>query len=83
MIEWNNYDKAVIISSDGDFFSLVQHLFALNKLETVLSPDERNCSTLLKRAAEYRIRYMYNLEQKLSYKRKAPLKDGTLRGTSH
>ena len=33
------YDRAVIITSDGDFASLVAHLRERNKLLTVLSPE--------------------------------------------
>ena len=69
MIEWNNFDKAIIISSDGDFYSLVDHLYTNGKLETVLSPDKKNCSTLLKRTAKEKIRFMDNLRQKLEYKK--------------
>ena len=47
-LELNDYDKAVIVSSDGDFYSLVQYLYDNNKLEVVLSPDIKNCSSLLK-----------------------------------
>jgi uncharacterized LabA/DUF88 family protein len=69
MIEWANFDKAIIVSSDGDFYSLVEHLHTHNKLETVLSPDENNCSTLLKKSAKEKIRFMANLRQKLEYKK--------------
>ncbi len=68
MIKWNEYNKAIIISSDGDFYSLVGHLYNEDKLETVLSPDEENCSTLLTQTAKEKIRFMYNQRQKLEYK---------------
>ena len=68
-LEINEYDKAVIVSSDGDFYSLVAHLYEQNKLETVLSPDKKNCSRLLWQAAKERIRYMDNLKQRLEYKK--------------
>ncbi len=38
MKEMNNYDKAVIVSGDGDFFSLVEFLASSNKLLKVLTP---------------------------------------------
>jgi uncharacterized LabA/DUF88 family protein len=69
MIEYKNYDEAVIVSSDGDFYSLVQYLYENEKLKTVLSPDKENCSNLLKGAAKEKIRFMYNLRQKLEYKK--------------
>ena len=67
----NDYDKAVIVSSDGDFYSLVQHLYEKNKLKVVLSPDEENCSNLLKQTAKEKIWFMNNLRDKLEYKKKS------------
>ena len=32
MVEWNNYEKAVIATSDGDYYSLVRHLKDKGKL---------------------------------------------------
>lgn len=55
MLEWSDYDKAIIVSSDGDFYSLVEHLYEQEKLETVLSPDRKECSSLLKQTAKERI----------------------------
>lgn len=44
------YDKALIISSDGDYTSLVNFLITKGKLKAILSPaKESNCSVLLKR----------------------------------
>lgn len=80
VLEMGAYDKAVIVSSDGDFYSLVQHLYGTGKLETVLSPDIKNCSILLKKAAREKIRFMDNLRTKLEYKRKAPPRDETRGG---
>ncbi len=50
-IDFVNYDKAVIVSSDGDFACLVRFLAAKGKLRTVLSPSAKKASALLKRAA--------------------------------
>ena len=69
-LELNDYDKAVIVSSDGDFYSLAQHLYEKNKLKVVLSPDEENCSNLLKQTAKEKIWFMNNLRDKLEYKKK-------------
>jgi len=66
-LELNEYDKAVVVSSDGDFYSLVQYLYENNKLEIVLSPDEENCSSLLKQTAKEKIWFMNNLRDKLEY----------------
>ena len=70
-LEINNYNKAIIVSSDGDFYSLVQHLYEKNKLEMVISPDKKNCSNLLKQTAKEKILFMNNLRNKLEYKKKS------------
>src|SRR4030042_5475694 len=40
MIEYNHYDKAIIVSGDGDFFCLVEYLVQKNKLLHVLAPNK-------------------------------------------
>ncbi len=46
----NNFQKAVLVASDGDYASLVKFLLEKNKFLTILSPArERKCSILLKR----------------------------------
>ena len=70
-LELHEYDKAIIVSSDGDFYSLVQHLYESSKLKVVLSPDIKNCSNLLKQTAKERIWFMNELRGKLEYKRKS------------
>ena len=70
-LELHEYDKAIIVSSDGDFYSLVQHLYESNKLKVVLSPDIKNCSNLLKQTAKERIWFMNELRNKLEYKKKS------------
>lgn len=47
MKEYPNYDKAVIVSGDGDFLGLIEYLVAQHKLLKLLVPNRRY-STLLK-----------------------------------
>jgi len=68
MIDFSNYDKAIIVTSDGDFYSLVKHLYENNKLRFVMSPYVKTCSTLLKREAKERFVFMDNLQKKLRHK---------------
>ena len=68
MIDYNKYDRAVIVTSDGDFYSLVKYLYANKKLEKVLSPDYENCSVLLRKVAREKVVFMDNLRKKLEYK---------------
>ncbi len=65
----NDYDKAVIVTSDGDFGCLVEHLLQLGKLERVLSPCRAGCSVLLRRAAGVRMDYFDNLKGKLELRK--------------
>ena len=46
-IQFNNYDKAIIISNDGDFACLVEYLVDNDKLLHVLTPNSKY-SKLLK-----------------------------------
>lgn len=68
MTEYNNYERAVIVTSDGDFYSLVEYLYKNGKLETVLSPNSAKCSALLKKTAKERIHFLDSLRGKLEYK---------------
>lgn len=46
----NQFEKAVLVTSDGDYASLVKFLFERKRLHTILSPStEKKCSILLKR----------------------------------
>jgi uncharacterized LabA/DUF88 family protein len=49
MIEYQNYEKAVLVSGDGDFFCLAQYLKDNSKLEAVLVPNQKKYSALLKK----------------------------------
>ncbi len=66
----NNFDKAIIITSDGDFYSLVKFLYDRRRLEAVISPYIKTCSVLLKKTAKEKIIFMWNLRMKLEYKKK-------------
>lgn len=67
MIEYPNFDKAVIVSGDGDFYCLVKYLLERDKLKTVLVPNYLKYSALLKRFARKNIAFMNDLKKKLSY----------------
>ena len=67
MIDLNNYQKAVIISGDGDFHCLIKYLREKDKLKTVLAPDRNKYSGLLKKAAGSNLTFMNDLKSKLEY----------------
>jgi len=72
----NKFDKAIIVSSDGDYASLIKFLKAKNRLEVILSPHNRKlCSILLKRI-NVPITYLNDQINILQVKKeKAPTKD--------
>lgn len=46
----NKFDSAILVSSDGDYASLVKFLISRKKIKAVVSPYEtKKCSVLLKR----------------------------------
>lgn len=79
MIDYNDYEQALIVSGDGDFGCLVRHLNENSKLKIVISPNLKNSSVLIRQAAKEKIIFLDNLKNKLGYK-KAPLEDETSRG---
>lgn len=48
MVELPNYDGAVIVSGDGDFACLAQHLSSVGKLKKVFAPCRAGCSSLFR-----------------------------------
>lgn len=78
MIDINEYQQAVIVTGDGDFYSLINYLRKKNKLQCVLVPNMNKYSGLLKKTAQKHIAFMNGLRGKLGYKRKEPHKDRTL-----
>jgi len=69
MIDFNNYDEAVIVTSDGDFSCLVEYLEKAGKLERLLAASKGGCSRYLRIAAGSKVDYMDNLKSKLEYKK--------------
>jgi len=76
------YDNAVIVSSDGDYASLVKFLLERGKLRAILSPHNKDlCSLLLKRTGAP-IVYIRDKKSILERKKeKAPSKDKTSQGS--
>ena len=77
MVEYQNYQKAVIITGDGDFHCLVEYLEKQNKLKKLLIPNQSRYSALLKTFDSEFVAFMSDLKKKLEYKRKEPHEDGT------
>lgn len=75
----NKFDGAIIVSSDGDYASLVKFLKERSRLKVVLSPHNKDlCSILLKRT-DAPIAYLNDQKKLLEAKKeKAPDMDGTI-----
>src|SRR3989344_1775800 len=69
MIQYNNYDQAVIVTGDGDFYCLMDHLNKQNKLLRLLVPNVYKYSKLLKPFAANKLDFMNNLRHKLEFKK--------------
>jgi uncharacterized LabA/DUF88 family protein len=68
MIEYSRYDKAVIVTGDGDFTCLIDYLRYKGKLAMVLIPNENRYSSLIRRATQGRYRaFISDLRPRLSY----------------
>ena len=55
MIEYKHYDKAIIVSGDGDFHCLIEYLEGKKKLQYVITPN-RKYSRLLREFSSYIVR---------------------------
>lgn len=49
MRELNNFNKAIIVSGDGDFYCLIEYFEELHKLKAILIPNQKSSSSLLER----------------------------------
>lgn len=74
MIEFPHYEKAVIVTGDGDFHCLVKYLTEQSKLKAILIPNRNKFSALLKfKMFRPFLRFMNDLQELLAYaKKKAP-----------
>lgn len=75
MIEYLNYDKAVVVTGDGDFYCLVKYLIDKNKIEAVIIPNRFKFSALLNfKIFRPFLKFMNDLKNKLEYKKKDPVR---------
>jgi uncharacterized LabA/DUF88 family protein len=70
MIEYANYERAVVVTGDGNFYCLVEYLLKNGKLERILIPNQYKYSALLKRFGKKQLSFMNDLRNKLEYKKK-------------
>lgn len=70
--EIDNYDKAVIVTGDGDFLSLCEYLEDQGKLGTIVVPNKLNYSQLLKKFID-KFDYVSVNKRKLVYTKKTSI----------
>ncbi|MBP7670740.1 NYN domain-containing protein [Candidatus Gracilibacteria bacterium] len=68
MIDFKRYEKAIIVTGDGDFYCLLKYLQEQGKLETVLVPSAKNCSSLIKKILKGELTLVSDLKNKIEYK---------------
>jgi uncharacterized LabA/DUF88 family protein len=66
MINYPKYDKAIVVSGDGDFYCLIEYLEQTGKLGKVVLSNKWNYSSLLELYAEYFIN-VNDMKKKLQY----------------
>ena len=62
-----NFDKFILISNDGDFGCLVEFLIKRDSFDTIISPDRKKCSILLRNKTN-KILYLNEVYKKFSKK---------------
>jgi len=66
MIEYENYDRALIITGDGDLYCLVDYLRKKAKLLKLMIPNKESFSSLFRQLMPH-IVFMNNLRKRLEY----------------
>ncbi len=65
-IEYPNYQKAVIVSGDGDFHCLHEYLEKHKKLLRIIIPNRHSESSLLRRFQQYKV-FLYREKDNLKF----------------
>lgn len=73
-VEFANYDKAVIVTGDGDFLSLCEYLDGKGKLEKIVIPNKHKYSQLLTKFVNYFDFVSVNTKKLEKRNRKEPTK---------
>ncbi len=68
-IEYQNYDAAVIVSGDGDFYCLYEYLEKSRKLARIVIPNKFSESSLLNKFQQYKV-FLFREKQKFEMVKK-------------
>jgi uncharacterized LabA/DUF88 family protein len=73
MIEYPNFDKAILISGDGDFQCLAKYLHEQDKLRAIMIPNQKSYSALYKTDTfKPYLRFVSDLQNKVEWIKKEP-----------
>jgi len=68
-IEYKNYDKAIVVSGDGDFRCLYEYLIENKKLLRIIIPNRLSESSLLRKFHDYKIFLIRDKEKLIKERR--------------
>ena len=71
MIDLHEYDQAVVVTGDGDFYCLIDYLIKQKKFKKLLVPNQGKYSALLKKFDSQYLAFVSDLKTKLEYKKQA------------
>jgi uncharacterized LabA/DUF88 family protein len=74
MERFYSYEKAILITSDGDYYRLIDYLRDEGKLHRILLARKSNCSALIKERAMQYITELNDLKRLLEYKKDLKMK---------
>jgi uncharacterized LabA/DUF88 family protein len=74
-IQFSNYDKAVVVSGDGNFHCLYEYLIDKNKLLKILIPNRISSSSLLIEFENYKV-FIIREREKVEFLPIKPIKNG-------
>lgn len=69
MVEYPKYDKALIVTNDGDFYCLVDYLIKQDKLLKLMIPNRKAFSSLFRKLMAH-IVFLDNMRGKLEFIKK-------------
>jgi len=78
MIQYKNFDKAIIVSGDGDFHCLVEYLVKNDKFLKLILPNRYGFSALLRKFRKYFV-YIDELKSKLEFRPRNKKRGSNLR----
>lgn len=81
MIDIANYDKAILLTGDGDFVCLVRYLYEQQKLGALIVPNQRRYAGALNDAAKEMLLSLSPFKKKLAYRPPGKSKTEAIAGT--